>query len=129
MSVQTHTFSVENKINSLTNQPFGSKYGGNFTVRRPSLMDDTMIALRIAAERNAFGLVNADQVPAGYALAARTVHTVHQLSETDVPAWFDRDKLFDENDQQALVAVWLEVGGFLDTFRPKSDGGGSGEES
>jgi hypothetical protein len=129
MPEERKTFSVENKINPLTNQPFGSKYGGNFTIRRPSLMDKSMIATRVAAAINIFGFVDVSQIPLKVLEQIQTTRTVRQLAdEKDIPAWFDLSKLFDEHDEAALEAVSEEVDGFIKSFHAggNNNQGGTG---
>ena len=126
------TFSIETKINPITNQPFGSKYSGNFTIRQASMMDRQLVASRVAAEINMFGLVDESQMPPGLVKGSRICHTVGQLSTEPAPDWFDRSKMFDENDEAALLAVEKEVVDFSNSFRAgvgSGDGGKGGEDS
>jgi hypothetical protein len=126
-----HSFSIEAKINPLTQQPFGAKYSGNFHIRRPSFLDETMIESRIAAERNAFGMVDLEQIPVVFNQVSRLFNTLAQVATEKTPAWFDRTTIHldDETDMKALAAVNLEVGGFLASFRPDKNSGTGGEAS
>jgi hypothetical protein len=126
-----HTFSIESKINPVTNQPFGPKYGGNFNIRRPSILDEAMIENRMAAERNSFGIVNPEQIPDVHDRISRVFCTIHQLATETLPAWFNRSSLFldDETDMKAIGAVNQEVSGFLTSFRSIKDSGSGGEGS
>jgi hypothetical protein len=119
------SFSIEATINSNTQLPFGSKYAGTFAIRRPSLGDKRAIALKDAAQMNAFGRVDADQIGEGLRLISYIITFVTHVTDDKVPAWFNIDKLFDETDENAVLAVWQEVQTFLDTFRPATAGGDS----
>jgi hypothetical protein len=119
------SFSIETKINSITKLPFGAKYAGTFAVRRPSIADKRTIALKDAAQNNAFGRVDADQIGEGLRLLSYIVVFVTHVTDGKVPAWFDLAKLFDETDENAVLAVWQEVQTFLDTFRPATAGSDS----
>jgi hypothetical protein len=119
------SFSIENTINSHTQLPFGSKYAGTFAVRRPSIGDKRAIALKDAAQNNAFGRVDADQIGEGLRLLSYIVVFVTHVADGKVPGWFDLNALFDETDENAVLAVWQEVQTFLDTFRPATAGGNS----
>jgi predicted nucleotidyltransferase len=126
-----HSFSIESKINPITNQPFGPKYSGNFHIKRPTFLDETMIECRIAAERNAFGLVDEAQLPPLHNQISRIFNTVAQISTEKLPAWFDRTTIFldDGNDMKALTAVNQEVSGFFKSFRSGNNSGAGGEAS
>jgi hypothetical protein len=128
---QPYSFSIEAKINPLTQQPFGPKYSGNFFMRRPSFLDETMIECRISAERNAFGMVDLEQIPAVFSQVSRLFNTLAQVSTEKTPVWFDRTTIHldDETDMKALAAVNVEVGGFLASFRPVKDSSASTEGS
>ena len=119
------SFSIETKINSHTQLPFGSKYAGTFVIRRPSIGDKRTIALKDAAQNNAFGRVDADQIGEGLRLLSYIVVFVPHVTDGKVPAWFDLANLFDETDENAVLAVWQEVQTFLDTFRPAPVSGDS----
>ena len=119
------SFSIEAKINNKTGTLYGAKYAGTFAVRRPSIGDKRAIALKDAAQRNAFGRVDADQISEGLSLLTYiTIFVVH-VADNKVPAWFNLDSIFDETDESAVLAVWQEVQTFLDTFRPATAGGDS----
>ena len=121
MSLQQHSFSIENTTNLNTGIPFGSKYGGTFSVRRATLGDKTRISNKEAAERNAFGIVNAGQTPQGLELAAYFCIFIATVATEPLPKWFDRDSMFDDDDEAAVFAVWQEVDRFQKSFRRGSD--------
>jgi len=127
-----HTFSIENNINPLTQKPFGNKYAGKFTIRRPSIGDKIAIAAKNSAFLNAYGQVNASLIGEGLKLMAYCFAFVSTVTTIELPEWFNMDNLFDDHDEAAVLAVWGEVGGFLDTFRPAANppaGGAGGEQS
>lgn len=125
MSQQT-TFSIENNVNPETSQPFGTKYGGMFSIRRPSLADKRNIALKDAASMNAYGQISPDQISSGLSLINYIFSFMSVVSTEEPPAWFSMDKIFDDTDESAVLAVWDEVKKYLDSFRRK-DGGDGGK--
>ena len=118
MQSKTHSFSVSSLLNPNTDLPFGSKYDGTFTVRLASIRDKTFIAQKEAAERNAFGNAPVEQIPTGLELARYIYFFITTVATEKVPEWFDRDKIFDEDDEAAMLAVWQEVQTFQNSFRP-----------
>jgi hypothetical protein len=127
----THCFSIENLINPETGEPFGPKFTGIFNIRRASLRDREMAEQKEAAERNAFGVVPAGQVPPELAYSAHIFHYTDTIATEELPPWFDRAKIYDE-DEPAIVAVWNEVQKFQDSFRRPASGTvgtGTGGES
>jgi hypothetical protein len=130
MPSNTHSFSIENLINPATNLPFGPKYGGVFSIRRASLRDREVAEQREAAERNAFGIVPADQMPPALSYSAHIFHYTQTVATEELPAWFNRTRIYDE-DEPAVIAVWDEVQKFQDSFRVQADspaGSGTGEQ-
>lgn len=120
MSSNKHIFSIDHMENPDTGLPFGSRYAGEFSVRRPTLSDKREIALRDAARISLGGAVNplhlaVDVVNVNYIFANMDV-----IGETK-PDWFDIGKLYEGEDEQAVHAVWREVERWLATFRPKGD--------
>jgi len=128
MLKNTHAFSIENLINPETKLPFGPKYAGVFSIRRGSLRDREVSEQKEAAERNAFGVVPADQIAAELSYSAHIFHFTNTIAAEELPAWFDRTKIFDE-DEPAVVAVWNEVQKFQDSFRRPDNSTGSAEAS
>lgn len=121
-----HSFSIENTVNPATGKPFGSKYAGQFAVRRPNFADNRAIALRDAAALSAYGPVDQRH------LSLDVVNINFIFANLDViaekkPDWCDISKLYDETDEQAIYTVWQEVKKFLDSFRPKADPEACGE--
>lgn len=128
----THTFSIDAKTNPETQRPFGSKYAGEFTVRRPTILDNQAIDLRDAATLNAFGPVNPGQLSTDTTNLNFIFTNLAVIGEKK-PDWFDMSKLYAEGeDKQAVYAVWAEVDGFLKSFRSApggKDGGDGGEKA
>jgi hypothetical protein len=131
--MQTHSFSIENAINSLTGQPFGPEYAGQFTIRQPSLADKQMIAVKKAAIMSAFGYI-ADEtmIRPGIRLSIHIYAHVTHTAVEKVPDWFNPEKMFKDTDEDAMLAVSQEVNRWLDTFRSKTNpppSGGTGAKS
>jgi hypothetical protein len=130
--MQQHSFSIVSAINPLTGQPFGSKYAGQFVIRRPSLADKQMIQVKKAATMSVFGYANEDMISAGTRLTILIFSQVTVTAEDKLPDWFNPEKMYEDDDEAAMHAVSLEVNRWLDTFRPVRDpapGGGGGQES
>lgn len=117
----TTTISIENKTNERTKQPYGTKYAGTFNVRRASLQDRNLADVRKAAILNTYGNVNADLI-GDWTKTSIYVWCLISIVTTDpLPEWFDLSKVYDETDEDAIMAVWEEFGAFAATFRPKDD--------
>ena len=123
--MSTHSFSIEATINKATGKPFGPKYAGSFTIRRPSLADKRMIAVRDAASLSAAGELDISLVTDGIRLINNVFRFVETVAEQPTPEWFDMHTRYDAEDEEAVLAVWAEVSQFLDRFRPKTGGDGS----
>lgn len=114
----TTTFSIEDQINPETNEPFGSKYAGTFSIRRPSLQDKINTALRGAASLSAAGVIDIRLVSEGVLAASHLFSQIKEISTAPVPDWFDMDKIYDDGEP-AVQAVYNRVEDFLDSFRDK----------
>lgn len=119
MSSNTNTFSIDKMINPETEQPFGSKYSGDFKVRRPTIADKEQIALLDAANLAREGILdngslNRDVTNLSYIFAHFSV-----IGE-ELPPWFDKSKLYEE-DEPAVYFAWGEVSRWLKTFRPTAN--------
>ena len=125
----TKEFSIENVVCHTTQKPFGAKYAGKFSIRRPSLLDKRTIALRDAATMSEFGPTNPDLVGNGAKLLSYAVTFVEVVATAPTPEWFDMSKMYDDEDEDAILAVWQEVQAFLATFRSKAAGNDGGEGS
>ncbi len=113
-------FSIENVTNPITKAPFGSKYAGKFAIKRPSIKDKLAISLQDAAEMSAYGISNPYQMLSeGIKLLSYIVKFVEVTAATPVPEWFDLTKMYEDDDEEAILAVWNEIQAFLDTFRVK----------
>jgi hypothetical protein len=118
----TTTFSIEDQINPETGKPFGSKYAGTFSIRRPTIADKTNIALKCAATLAAAGgngldIISNELMDMNFLFSQLLV-----IKTGTLPEWFDREALFDE-DESAIQAVAREVRGFIDSFRTQNSGG------
>lgn len=115
-----HTFSIDTLINPETERPFGNQYAGQFEVRRPTIADRESISLIDACNLSRLGkvdasLLNRDVVNLSYIFAYMSV-----IGEK-LPAWFEKSKLYDGEDEVAVYFVWAEVSRWLETFRLKAD--------
>lgn len=122
---KVHSFSIENTKTDpdRTDSPvFGSKYAGTFSIRRPSLQDKNTINLHEAASLSAAGHVNPALISGRTRLTAQIFASIAVLSEQSPPAWFDMDQMYDETDEDAVLAVWAEVQKFVDSFRSSAAG-------
>lgn len=113
-------FSIEDVTSPITKAPFGSKYAGIFAIKRPSIKDKLAISLKDAAAISAYGISNPDQMLSeGVKLLSYIVTFVEVTANAPVPAWFDLSKMYEDEDEEAILAVWNEIQAFLDTFRVK----------
>ena len=125
-----HTFTIADKTNPLTGKPFGDKYVGAFTIRRPSIADKQTAAIRKAAVFCAYGYIAEEMIPVGLRLIIHVFTFVTTVACENTPTWFNPENLFDDDDEAAMQAVSQEVNRWLDTFRPQRDpapGGGGSE--
>lgn len=120
------TFSISEKSNPSTDRPFGTKYDGEFVIRRPTIADITEIGIRKAAAMNRHGVLVEEHQIGGSSHDFLYIFTYMSVI-AEVPDWFDSAKMYedDENDENAILAVWKEVRSFLDGFRPKNTDAGS----
>lgn len=124
------SFTIDEKICSTTEKPFGSKYAGTFSVRRPSLLDKIIIAVKDAARMSIAGEI----APGTLGDRPATISYIYSFMTTvntePLPEWFDLSAMYEDEDEDAMFAVWSEVSGFLSTFRPKAIGedGGAGKQ-
>jgi len=123
-----HSLSIEMQKNPETGEQFGSKYGGEFIIRRPTLADKRDIALRDAASLNIYGQVNPLQMDRDVVNVNYIFANMDVIAEKR-PEWFDMGKLYDGADEAAVYAVWTEVSRWLDTFRPDNNSGAGGDGS
>lgn len=120
MSLQNqHVFSIDTLNNPDTGRPFGSRYAGEFRVRRPTVKDKEAIALRDAARISRFGAVQLHQVSRDV-VNLSYIFSHLEVIGIDVPKWCDPSQLFDE-DEIAVYVAWQEVSRWLATFRPVTD--------
>lgn len=120
MEYLRHVFSIAQKTNPLTGRPFGDKYDGAFTVRRPSIGDKLRIELKDAAALHSFGAVNPNQLAEGTRMIGYAFATLAVIGE-EKPEWFDMERLHDESDEMAVLAVLGEVTAWIASFRGSSD--------
>jgi hypothetical protein len=112
---QKHSFSIAQTEDPATDRPFGDKYGGPFVVRRPSLTDKRDIAVREQAYLCGVNpaIVDRDVTNQAFIFAHLDV-----LCEKDGrPDWCHPSKMYEGEDERALLAVWQEVDRFLKPFR------------
>lgn len=119
-----HTFSIEHSINPETEQPFGPKYAGNFTVHRPTIADNGQIALNYAALTGGRTVLLNPLMLDSHAINLMYVFCNMKVLADEKPEWFNEDELYEE-DEAAVRAVHEEVERWLGSFRPKSDSKGS----
>lgn len=121
MTTQNTTeFSIENAICPITKAPFGSKYAGKFAIMRPSIKDKLTISLKDAAAMSAYGISNPEQMLSeGIKLLSYIVNFVEVSATAPVPEWFDLTKMYEDEDEEAILAVWNEIKAFLESFRIK----------
>ena len=129
MVKKQHSFSIQNTLDPETKLPFGEKYAGQFTVRRPSAHDKKMIALKDAASMSVYGAVDIRLIGEGTKLLSYIDAFIKHQAVGDLPEWFGMDQVYDDTDENAVLAVWEEVQAFLATFRlPKNPGNGGEAE-
>lgn len=119
------TFSIETTINTGTNKPFGNKYAGVFSVRRPGLLDKKTIALRNAVSLSTEGYVDPAMIGDGIRLITYIFAYMSVVAEQPLPEWFNMETMMEPEDEDAVFAVWAEVSKFIDSFRPKASGNDS----
>lgn len=111
------TFSIEADINPETDRPFGNRYAGEFTIRRPSLADRIRIAVKDAASFSALGTAPLQS------LSKDVVNLNFVFCHLDIladsrPAWCYPDKLWaDFEDEIAVYFVWQKMDAFFQSFR------------
>jgi len=120
--MNTTSFSIESQICPTTNKPYGTRYAGTFSIRRPSIRDRINADLRNSATLSAAGEVNPDMLNGSTKLNSFIFAFVQTIAEQPLPEWFDMDSMYDDTDVDAVMSVWQEVGKFLDSFRPKASG-------
>lgn len=116
----TTTFTIDKLRCKTTGKPFGAKYAGEFTVRRPSLLDRKNIAVKDAASLSYNGVVpvGISDGPAFISYIDSYITTV----ATTLPEWWNLATMHEEEDEDAVLAAWSEVVAFLDSFRREADG-------
>lgn len=123
------SFNIESKVCPSTKEPFGAKYKGQFSIRRPSLEDKRIIGIKNAATLSQFGPIAPGTLSEGTELTNYIFSFMSVAAEGKLPEWFDLAKMYDDTDEEAVYAVWEEVTAFLATFRRTKDSGGSAEGS
>lgn len=111
------TFSIDTIVDSATDRPFGSRFAGEFIVRRPTLADREKIAILDAARLP----VDRQAVPLQVENLSFVFSNMAVIAEK-TPDWFDPSKLYGDDDERtedvrAVYAVWKEVRTFLNSFR------------
>jgi len=114
------SFSIETKICPTTKQPYGQKYSGTFTVRRPSIHNRNAADIKKAALLNIYGSAAADAIGDWTKTTTHIMCMMNEIATAPMPEWFDLRKMYDEIDEDAIMSVWEEVGVFLDSFRTQT---------
>ncbi len=118
----SHSFSLEHMVipGSKTKEVFGPKYAGNFTVRRPTLRDNSDISLNYAAAVSKAGAsINPMQLTMVSAINLTYIFCYIGVVAKEKPEWFDDNALY-EDDEPAVFAVFTEVERWLSSFRPQA---------
>lgn len=118
----TTTICIENKIQENTGKPYGEKYAGVFSIKRPSIQDKRQIAIKNAASLSAHGEITQDVMPDALNMLGYIFIFMQHIATEPLPKWFNEAELYDE-DVDAVYAVFAEVNEWLDSFRPKNDSG------
>ena len=121
----TTSFSIENEVCPSTKKPYGTRYAGTFSIRRPSIGDRINADLRNAATLSAAGVVDPDMLGGSTKLNSFIFAFVQTIADQPLPEWFDKDTMYEDTDTDAVMTVWQKTGEFLDSFRPKADGNDS----
>lgn len=110
------TFSIEGKEDEKTKQPFGEKYRGDFTIRRPNLADKRNIAIKEASQFSMFGYADPSHIEVGTKFLCYVIIYVEEVAEKELPAWFKMEAILSDLDERAVAAVWQEVTAFTKSF-------------
>ena len=120
MSASTHSFSIENTKQPGSEEAFGAKYAGTFTIRRPTLRDNANISLKYSAAVSVAG-TDVDPVRLAMIPAINLTYIFCYIGviAEEKPEWFKSDLLYEE-DEAAVHAVFEEVERWLASFRPQT---------
>jgi hypothetical protein len=129
MIPKKHSFSIEKKINPLTNAEFGPTYGGTFVIRRPSLQDRHISAVKRAAALSAFGPASEELIPFETRFQIQIFSFVGAIACEALPEWFDPNQMYEDSDEAAVQAVAEEVTAWLGSFRTEDNPAPSGGSS
>ena len=113
-----HTFSIENTKVPGTEQVFGQKFAGTFSIRRPSLGDRQNIAVRKAAKMSAHGTANPQMISESMHLTIYIFVFLTTVATEPLPKWFDPDNIFTEEEELAVHVAWQEVSRWLEESFP-----------
>lgn len=121
MAQFTHTFEIDKAIDPKTERPFGSRYAGEFVVRRPSIGDKAKIELKFAAGLTAMGLHSREALQG---IDKHVLNVDFIFCHLDVlaekrPAWAHPEKLWADEEEGVVYAIWREIDTFIESFRPK----------
>lgn len=116
MGPKRHTFTIADKIDTKADKPFGQRYEGSFVIRKPTLGDQGRIACLAAAQMNQYG-AGGDRAGDFWRIVYSAFATLQVVSEESPPKWWDLDKMEEEQDERAILAVWEEVSRWLNSFR------------
>lgn len=116
---QKHSFCLADKTDPKTGQPFGDRYAGSFVFHRPSLGEQGRIATLAASTMNQFG-AGGDRAGDFWSIVYSAFAFLKIAGEA-TPPWWDLDRMADEEDERAILAVWEEVNRWLRSFRSSGD--------
>ena len=111
-----YDFSISQIENPVTKRPFGERYEGQFIIRRPTKYDKRDIAIR---EQAYLGGIDPRLAPEVANDAFIYAHLDVLCEKEGRPDWCYPSKMYEGEDEQALLAVWQEVDRILEPFRTK----------
>lgn len=100
---------------------FGADYGGNFTLRYPTLGDRAKIDAVLKREFRKAGYTILEDVAVTIHNQEYAFAVVEVLAEPEgKPAWFDKDKLSSDTDQLAVGEVGLMFNELVQSKKKKA---------
>lgn len=117
------SFSIEDKICNTTGELFGIAYKGMFSIKRASMLDKKNIAVKDAASMSFAGPIAPGTLSDSTAMTNYIFCYVTTVATEKLPEWFNMEKMFEPEDEDAVLAVWSEVCKFIDSFRRENSGG------
>lgn len=99
---------------------FGSRYGGIFIFRVPSLADQAEMAKLLSIRLASRGQLDATSLPADIR-QMEYVFALHEICGEDQPQWFNKDKLWSGEDMLAVAEVGIVFNEQLTELKKKLD--------